>query len=120
MSARTRTTLSRPATNLSEDHGGDLLRRESLGLAEVLDLDLRAGVIINNLEWPRLDILLDGRVVESATNETPSVLSVLVLSIDFPQYCHSLDIEDSVGRVHSGLVLRGLTNKALLGGEGNE
>lgn len=58
-------------THLAEDHGGDLLGREGLGLAEVLDLNLGVVVVVNNLEWPRLDILLDGWVIESATDQTP-------------------------------------------------
>lgn len=39
--------------HLSENHGGNLLGREGLGLAEVLDLDLGAVLaILNDLEWP--------------------------------------------------------------------
>jgi hypothetical protein len=68
--ARTEIVPSRD-TNLAEDHGRDFLRGEGLGLAEVLDLDLGAVVIVDDLEGPRLDILLDGWVVESATDETP-------------------------------------------------
>jgi hypothetical protein len=56
---------------LGEDHGGDLLGRELLVLAEVLNLDLGAAVVIDNLEGPRLDVLLDGRVIETTTNQTP-------------------------------------------------
>lgn len=33
---------------------------------------------------------------------------------------NSLDIEDSVGRVHGGLVLGGITNQTLLVGERDE
>jgi hypothetical protein len=33
---------------------------------------------------------------------------------------YSLDIEDGVGRVHSSLVLGGITDQTLLVGEGNE
>jgi hypothetical protein len=68
--ARTEIVPSRD-TNLAEDHGRDFLGRENLGLTEVLDLDLGAVVIVDDLEGPRLDILLDGWVVESATDETP-------------------------------------------------
>jgi len=56
---------------LDEDHGGDFLGRESLLLAEVLDLDLGAAVVVDDLEGPGLDVLLDGGVIESAANETP-------------------------------------------------
>jgi hypothetical protein len=56
---------------LAEDHGGDLLRGESLGLVEVLNLDARAAIVADDLEWPRLNVLLDGWVVESPTNQTP-------------------------------------------------
>ena len=56
---------------LAKDHGGDLLRREGLGLIEVLDLDLRVAIIVNDLERPRLNVLLDGGVIESPTNQTP-------------------------------------------------
>lgn len=67
---------ARPSTKilcayLGKDHGGDLLGRELLVLAEVLDLDLGAAVVIDNLERPRLDVLLDGRVIETTTNQTP-------------------------------------------------
>lgn len=57
---------------LGEDHGGDLLGGERLGLAEVLDLDLGVATLINDLEGPALDVLLDGGVVETATDETPA------------------------------------------------
>ncbi|TIA20341.1 hypothetical protein D6C80_02412 [Aureobasidium pullulans] len=50
---------------------------------------------------PRLDILLDGGVIESTTDQT-------------------LDIEDGVGGVHGGLVLGGLTDQTLLSSEGDE
>lgn len=56
---------------LDKDHGGDFLGRESLLLAEVLDGDLGAAVVVDNLERPGLDVLLDGGVIESAANETP-------------------------------------------------
>jgi hypothetical protein len=59
-------------TNLVEDHGGDLLGGEGVGAAEVLDLDLGVAVaIINDLEGPRLHVLLDGGVLEAATDQTP-------------------------------------------------
>jgi hypothetical protein len=63
--------LSTKITNLGEDHGGDLLGREGVGLAQVLDFDLRVAVVVDNLEGPRLHILLDGWVVEAAADQTP-------------------------------------------------
>jgi len=89
------------SADLAQHHGGDLLRGEDLGLIEVLDLHLGAVVVVNDLEWPRLDVLLHGWVVESPTDQ-------------------ALDIEDGVGRVHGRLVLGGLADEALLGGEGDE
>lgn len=59
------------STYLEEDHGGDLLGRERLGLAEVLNLNLGLSAIVNDLEGPRLNILLDGGVIEAATDKTP-------------------------------------------------
>lgn len=58
-------------THLEEDHGGDLLGGERLGLAEVLDLDLGVTVVVDDLEGPRLDVLLDSGVIETATDQTP-------------------------------------------------
>jgi len=37
---------------LDENHGGDLLGRELLLLAEVLDLNEGAAVLVDDLEWP--------------------------------------------------------------------
>lgn len=59
------------STYLEEDHGGDFLGRERLGLAEVLNLNLGLSAIVNDLEGPRLNILLDGGVIEAATDKTP-------------------------------------------------
>lgn len=56
---------------LEEDHGGDLLGGEALLLAEVLNLDLGVASIVNDLEGPRLDILLDGGVIEATADQTP-------------------------------------------------
>jgi hypothetical protein len=57
--------------HLDKDHGGDLLGREGLLLAEVLDLDLGGSVVVDDLERPGLDVLLDGGVIESTANKTP-------------------------------------------------
>ena len=59
-------------TDLAQNHGGDLLSGESLGLAQVLHLHLGVvGALLNDLEWPGLDVLLDGGVIESAADKTP-------------------------------------------------
>lgn len=58
-------------TDLHEDHRRDLLGRESLGLAEVLDLDDGVSTLVNDLEGPGLGILLDDILVESPTDQTP-------------------------------------------------
>ena len=52
-------------THLSKDHGGDFLRRESLGLSKVLNLNHWCATLVGDLKWPRLDILLDSGIVES-------------------------------------------------------
>ena len=114
-------------TDLGENHGGDLLRREGVGAAEVLDLDLGVAVVINDLEGPRLHVLLDGGVVEAAADQTPGGQrgSANGRTQEQQQQQRSreglvLDIKDGVDRVHGGLVLGRLTNEALLLGEGDE
>ena len=67
----------------------------------VVGLDHGGTVVVGDLEGPRLDILLDGGVIESTTDQT-------------------LNIEDGVGGVHGGLVLGGLTDQTLLSSEGDE
>jgi hypothetical protein len=97
------------------------LGRELLVLTEVLDLDLGAAVVIDNLEGPRLDVLLDGRVIETTTNQTPvENLSQKLLVEESNREQNSLGIEDSVAGVHGSIVLGGLTDQTLLLGEGNE
>jgi hypothetical protein len=62
--------------HLGKNHGRDLLGGESLGRSEILDLDDRvAGALFDDLEGPRLDILLDNGVAEWAANQTPAVSS---------------------------------------------
>ena len=58
-------------TNLGKDHGRDLLGGEGVGAAEILNLNLRVAVVVNDLEGPRLHVLLDGGVIEAATDKTP-------------------------------------------------
>jgi hypothetical protein len=56
---------------LHENHGGDLLRGEGLGLVEVLNLDDRVSALVDDLEGPRLDVLLDDWVIKPTSDETP-------------------------------------------------
>jgi len=56
---------------LGEDHGRDLLGGESVGAAEVLNLDLGVAILVNDLEGPRLHVLLDGRVIEATADKAP-------------------------------------------------
>jgi hypothetical protein len=106
--------------HLDEDHGGDFLGRESLGLVEVLDLDLGGSIVVNDLERPGLDVLLDGGVIESAADKTPGMAVRDCSDMRSSKFFNSLDIEDGVDGVHGGLVLGGLTDQTLLSGEGNE
>jgi hypothetical protein len=46
------------------------LGSESLGLFEVLDFHNRVSTLVNNLEGPRLNVLLDDRVLIASANET--------------------------------------------------
>ena len=59
-------------------------------------------------------------VIKSATDQTPVVLSAHCPHPTLVSQSHSLDIEDGVLWVHSSLVLGGLTDETLLGGEGDE
>lgn len=56
---------------LGQDHGGDLLGGEGVGAAQVLDLDLGVAIIIDDLEGPRLGVLLDGGVIGASTDQSP-------------------------------------------------
>jgi hypothetical protein len=56
---------------LNQDHGGDFLGRESLGFAEVLDFDDGVTTLVNDLERPGLNILLDHWVFEASSDQTP-------------------------------------------------
>lgn len=58
---------------LGQDHSRDLLGGELLGLAEVLNLNLGVSVVIHDLEGPGLHILLDGGVIEAATDQSPGI-----------------------------------------------
>ena len=112
--------------NLDEDHGGDLLGGECLLLAKVLNLDLGVAAIVNDGEGPGLDVLLDGGVIEAATDQTPVVK--LIVSKERPNVpaemagfvLDLLGIEDGVLGVHGSIVLSSLTNQTLLLSEGDE
>jgi hypothetical protein len=66
---------------LDEDHGGDLLSGELLGLTEVGNLDHGGATLVDDLEGPWLDVLGDGLVLESATNEAPVEVSIWCLVV---------------------------------------
>jgi hypothetical protein len=58
---------------LGKNHGGNLLGGEGLGLAKVLDLNdgVAGTALLNNLEGPRLDVLLDNGIAERPANQSP-------------------------------------------------
>lgn len=87
--------------HLGEDHGGDFLGTEGLGLTLVANLD--GGTVVvhaDDAEGPVLHIILDLGVRET----TPD---------------HTLGIEDGVLGVHGDLVLGGITNQTLRVSEGD-
>ena len=88
-------------THLGEDHGGDLLGGEGLGLALELNLDVGLTTLVDDLEGEVLHVGLDLRIGELATDQ-------------------SLGVEDSVLGVHGDLVLGGITNQTLGVGESDE
>ncbi|EEQ38695.1 heat shock protein SSB1 [Clavispora lusitaniae ATCC 42720] len=87
--------------HLGQNHRGNFLRGESLGLLQVLNFNQWVTVGVDDLERPGLDVLLDRLVVESTTNQT-------------------LSIENSVLWVQSSSVLSSVTNQSFLSGESNE
>lgn len=83
--------------HLTEDHGGNLLSGEGLGLVANLNLDDGLSHVTGlDLERVVLHVALDLLVVETTTDET-------------------LRVEDGVGRVGGSLVLRGITDETLAG-----
>ncbi|PKS06781.1 hypothetical protein jhhlp_006855 [Lomentospora prolificans] len=86
-------------SHLGEDHSGNLLGSELLGLALELDLDDRlATLVVLDSEGEVLHVSLDLGVVELASNKT-------------------LGIEDCVLGVHSDLVLGRVSDETLSVGE---
>ena len=65
--------------HLGEDHGGDLLRGESLGLVLVLDLELGLGGFINHGEGPVLHVSLDSGFLKLAFDQSLGVATKMVL-----------------------------------------
>jgi hypothetical protein len=107
---------------LEENHGGDLLGGELLLLAEVVNLNLGLAVVVDDLERPGLDVLLDGGVIETTADKTP--MRENAVSHDAlrgrSDLVNSLGVEDSVDGVHGSIVLSGLTDQTLLLGERDE
>jgi len=86
--------------HLLQNHGGHFLRGEHLLLAVDQNLNVRLGVLLDDLEGQQFLILRDGLVRVLATDKT-------------------LDIEQGLGRVDGGLILGGLTNQTLILTEGD-
>ena len=81
------TVLDGNFLHLGEDHGGDFLSLELLDLILVVNDDHWSSIRGRlDLEWPELDVILDGLVMEVSSDE-------------------SLGIENSVEWVSSGLIL---------------
>jgi hypothetical protein len=56
---------------LHQDHRRDFLGRECLGFTQIFNLDNGVSALVNDLERPRLDILLHDGIFITPTNETP-------------------------------------------------
>jgi hypothetical protein len=63
--------LGRSAVYLHQNHRRDFLGRKCLGFIKIFNLDNRVAALVNNLERPRLDILLHNGIFITPTNETP-------------------------------------------------
>lgn len=59
--------------HLDEDHGGDLLGVEALGLALVLYLHLGPPAVTDDSEGPMLHVRLDNRIFKPPANQTLSI-----------------------------------------------
>lgn len=92
--------------HLGKNHGRDLLGRESLLLVEVVDLNVRRTVLVNDGEGPVLiESLLDAW---PTTYQSCSHLHVLLnVSVVVSSSDQSLSVEDGVEGVHGRLVLGG-------------
>lgn len=92
--------------HLGKNHGRDLLGRESLLLVEVVNLNVRRAVLVNDGEGPVLiESLLDAW---PATYQSCSHLHVLLnVSVVVSSADQSLGVEDGVEGVHGRLVLGG-------------
>ncbi len=53
-----------------------------MGAAEVLNLDLGVAGIVDNLEGPGLNVLLDGRVIKPTADQTPVRATELALETE--------------------------------------
>ncbi|SPQ20609.1 c73ff6cb-8731-470e-9cf7-86bd75ccbeed [Thermothielavioides terrestris] len=87
--------------HLGQDHGRDLLGREGLLLALELDLNDGLAIALDNLEGEVLHVGLDLGIGKLAADQ-------------------ALGIENGVVGVHGDLVLRGIADKALGVGKGDE
>nr|pir hypothetical protein ask2 - fission yeast (Schizosaccharomyces pombe) [Schizosaccharomyces pombe]BAA20129.1 ask2+ [Schizosaccharomyces pombe] len=77
--------------HLSQNHSGNFLSSKLLFLAQIVNLNGRDTIVVNNLKGPVLNILLSLRVFVTTTNKT-------------------LGVKNGVTRVHSSLVLGGITD----------
>lgn len=57
---------------LHQHHGRNFLGSESLGLSQVVDLHGGVSTLVDDLERPRFNILLDNRILIPPTDETPT------------------------------------------------
>lgn len=84
--------------------------------SQVLDFDFGVAVIINDLERPRLHILLHGGVIETPADESPvknrSVRHRTVWARE--RIGDLLHVEDRVPRIHGSLVLGRLADQSLV------
>jgi hypothetical protein len=86
--------------HLDQDHGGDLLRREDLGVARGDHLDVGLALGADDLEGPQLHVVLDGRVRKPPADQ-------------------ALRVVHGVARVEGSLVLGGVADEALAIREGD-
>ena len=63
--------------------------RKGFGLFQVFNLDHRVSAHIYDLERPGLDVLLDGGVVVSSSDQAPLLLQFVILQVAFNSYLTS-------------------------------